>query len=202
MANQHSTAGRQQTAGQVRIIGGEWRGRKLPVVDAPGLRPTGDRIRETLFNWLQSDLAGSDCLDVFAGSGVLGAEALSRGAASVVSIEKQAKLLKLLQQVLQPLAGARLQLVQADALVWLNQPAARQFDLVFVDPPFALQLQQQVVDLLVRHQWLKPSARIYVERPQDSQPLQLPSGWCLLREKRAGAVSYALYQATDSDSIS
>ncbi len=188
--------------GQVRVIGGEWRGRKLPVPEAEGLRPTPDRIRETLFNWLQFVIAGKTCLDAFTGSGALAVEALSRGAAQVTAIERDTKVAKQLSALLTPLAGERLKLVNADALQWLEnslenslegQPATP-FDLVFLDPPFGQPLLEPACRLLEEKGWLAEGAYIYVEQAKQQTGLvTLPANWVLHKDKQVGDVRFSLY---------
>lgn len=180
----------------MRIIAGQWRGRKLPVLMAQGLRPTGDRVKETLFNWLMADIIDSQCLDCFAGSGSLGFEALSRQAKSVVFIEQDKQVAKQLQQNLQQLkcSPEQAQVIHSDSLAWLKQsPKQPHFDLVFIDPPFHFGLAQQTIELLERYQWLKPNALIYVET-EKQQPLTPPPSWQLLKEKVTGMVCYRLYR--------
>ncbi len=179
---------------QLRIIGGRWRGRRLRFPSVDGLRPTGDRIRETLFNWLAPEIVGARCLDLFAGSGALGLEALSRGAADVLLVERDRAATACLRDNLALLGadtGARV--IQEDALNWLRRgnPEAA-FELVFVDPPFAGDLWQAVVDALESGNWLADSASIYVESGLDDS-YQVPLNWVLHRDKRAGQVSYRLY---------
>ncbi len=193
---------KQGLQGQVRIIGGDWRGRKLPVLQAEGLRPTSDRVRETLFNWLQLDLPASRCLDAFAGSGALALESLSRGASQVVLLEKEPRLAKHLREVVSQLAETQLsatqaQVVNADALQYLQQPANQVFDLVFLDPPFGQVLLEPVCQLLQSQGWLAPGALIYLEREKHAARIQLPESWILKKEKQAGEVSYFLYQASN-----
>ena len=178
--------------GQIRVIGGQWRGRKLPVLSSEGLRPTADRIKETLFNWLMFDIRQSCCLDLFAGSGSLGFEALSRGAAEVVLVEKDAGVAKQLAQNLTTLSATFGQVVHTDALAFLQTPA-RAFDVVFLDPPFHQQLLPQACQLLEANGWLSEHAKIYIEREQNCK-LLLPLNWQLLKDKQAGQVSYQLYQ--------
>lgn len=178
--------------GQIRLIGGQWRGRKLPVLSSEGLRPTADRIKETLFNWLMFDIRQSCCLDLFAGSGSLGFEALSRGAAEVALVEKDASVVKQLVQNLASLPAASGKVVHADAVAFLQTPA-RAFDVVFLDPPFHQQLLPKVCQLLEANGWLTEHAKIYIEREQASE-LLLPPNWLLLKDKQAGQVSYQLYQ--------
>jgi len=189
--------GRAPAAGRgvnrVRIVGGTHRGRKIAFPDAAGLRPTGDRIRETLFNWLAPVLPGSRCLDLFAGSGVLGIEAASRGAAEVVLVESAPRVASALRQTIDELRlGERVRLVEADALQWLASAAPVPFDVVFLDPPFAAGLMADAATALERRGWLAGGALVYVERSDSQNPWPVPSNWTVLRDKRAGQVSYAL----------
>lgn len=176
--------------GQVRIIGGQWRNTKLAVPQRPGLRPSSDRVRETLFNWLMPKLPGASVLDLFAGSGALGLEALSRGAASATLIEKDTQLAAAIKGVATRLQASA-SVLNTDALAWLEQPAAQRFDLVFVDPPFADGLWQQVLVLLPAH--LADDAWLYVESGAAHAPQPGP-GWQLHREGSTREVRYALYQ--------
>ena len=178
--------------GSVRIIGGRLRGSKLAVPDAPGLRPTPDRVRETLFNWLAPMIAGARCLDLFSGTGALGIEALSRGAGHCQFIERDAALARSLRENLTRLGEKALDVHQADALGLVARPAPAPYDLVFLDPPFAENLWQTVAAHLEAQGWLTQSGWIYVESPAD-QPLVLPQTWALHREKTAGNVRYALF---------
>lgn len=185
-------------AGKVRIIGGRWRGTRLNVGDAPGLRPTSDRVRETLFNWLMPAVPGARVLDLFAGSGALGMEALSRGAASAVLVERDPALAAELRALAARLQGGEAaQVVQADALGWLAQQAPAGegaepgYDLAFVDPPFAAGLWSAVWPLLLPR--LAPAAWLYIEAPGDTA-LELPREWDLHREGATREVRYALYR--------
>lgn len=178
---------------QLRIIGGLWRGRKLGFPDVDGLRPTGDRIRETLFNWLAPDIQGAHCLDLFAGSGALGLEALSRGAHSSLLLEKHAAAAQQLKHNLQLLQADNGRVEQVDSLQWLKQQQPpHSFDIAFIDPPFALDLWEPIAAALEAQAWLSEDAVIYLEAPRDAQ-LQLPANWQLHRDKQAGQVSYRLY---------
>ncbi|HIK75390.1 MAG: 16S rRNA (guanine(966)-N(2))-methyltransferase RsmD [Alcanivorax sp.] len=179
--------------GQVRIIGGERRGHRLHFVDQRGdLRPSSDRMRETLFNWLQAELPGARVLDLFAGSGALGAEALSRGAAHAVLVEKKRDRCADLTRQLTPLFGDRIHVQCADALKWLERRTER-FDLVFIDPPYDLGLAAPACRALEELGLLKPEARIYVEsRRHDAAPA-VPASWRRLREKDGGDVRAQLY---------
>ena len=173
-------------ANRVRIIGGAWRRRlvQFPAVDA--LRPSADRVRETLFNWLGQDLTGLTCLDLFAGSGVLGFEAASRGAARVMMVEKNRVVARALQVNAEQLGAAQVEVVQGDALDYLRSDT-RQFDVVFVDPPFSEDLLATVLPAVVSH--LATGARVYVE---SGQPLTAGAPWRMLRGQKAGRVYYQL----------
>lgn len=180
------------TPGRVRIIGGRWRGTRLPVPDRPGLRPTSDRVRETLFNWLQPQLPGARVLDLFAGSGALGLEALSRGAASAQLIEADPQLalgLKMLGERLD--AGNRLHVHAGDALPWLRAAPVAAFDIAFVDPPFEADLWDAVLALLPGR--MADHGRIYLESPGTLKPI-LPAEWVLHRENQTRDVRFALYR--------
>jgi 16S rRNA (guanine966-N2)-methyltransferase len=181
-------------AHQLRIIGGQWRGRKLPIADVEGLRPTGDRIRETVFNWLMGDIVSSHCLDVFAGSGALGLECLSRGAAHVTLLEKHPKAATQLKQHCQTLSAAQGHVIQCNALEWLQSPsmAAESIDIVFIDPPFTQQLWAESIHALHNSGLLKSGALIYIESPKHT-PIDTPHHWQLHKEKHAGQVSYRLF---------
>lgn len=188
-----STVKNAKASNQLRIIGGLWRGRKLSFPDVDGLRPTGDRIRETLFNWLAPDIQGAHCLDLFAGSGALGLEALSRGAASSWLLEKSPIAAQQLNSNLQLLQATNGKVEQVDSLAWLNsQPPVQRFDIVFIDPPFALDLWDQIVTALEAGNWLSDAAIIYLEAPRAAH-LQLPANWQLHRDKQAGQVSFRMY---------
>ena len=180
-------------SGQIRIIGGLWRGRKLPVLNSEGLRPTTDRIKETLFNWLMFDVNERRCLDLFAGSGSLGFEALSRGASQVIMVEKDHQVAQQLSQNLARLPQAPARVVNIDAVRYLAS-STTPFDLVFLDPPFHQELLPQVCQLLEEQGWLSVNAKIYIEREQAVEPLVLPKNWLLLKDKQAGQVTYQLYQ--------
>jgi len=172
---------------QVRIIGGEWRSRRISFPDHDGLRPSADRVRETLFNWLGQDLNGQDCLDLFAGSGALGFEALSRGAASVVMVERSRSAYAALRRNADLLGAKNLQLHCADALEFATADTAARFDVVFLDPPFASNLLAQALPLVAP--LLRPGARVYVESSAAFAP---SGGWRVLRQGRAGQVHYTL----------
>lgn len=166
----------------MRIIGGEWRRRLLEFPDAPDLRPTPDRVRETLFNWLGQDLTGETCLDLFAGSGALGFEAASRGAKQVVLVERDATIIRTLHANREMLSARQVEIVRADAMDFL-QSDARRYDVVFLDPPYRLNLLPRVLPLLGRI--LVPGARVYLESDLRPEP---PAGFELLKQARAGQV--------------
>lgn len=187
-----NTKNPSKTSAQLRIIGGKHRGRKLPIIEADGLRPTGDRIRETLFNWLAPDIAGARCLDLFAGAGSLGLEALSRGAGFCQMIDMNAQAASQLKTNLGTLKEISAQVDCANSLEWLSQTQAEGFDLVFIDPPFANNLWQQAVEQLASSALLNPNACIYVESPRATS-VSVPENWQLHREKSAGQVTYRLY---------
>jgi 16S rRNA (guanine966-N2)-methyltransferase len=178
---------------RLRIIGGIWRSRQLPFPDVPALRPTPDRVRETLFNWLQYDIAGSRCLDLFAGSGALGLEAASRGAQAVVQVENNIAAGRQLREHYRALNTTQLQLVEADALRFLLAPG-QAFDIVFLDPPFGHNMIQPVCVLLEQNGWLSSSAKIYIETEVGWKPAGLPENWRALKHKAAGEVAYRLFQ--------
>ncbi|HTF96159.1 MAG TPA: 16S rRNA (guanine(966)-N(2))-methyltransferase RsmD [Cellvibrio sp.] len=178
---------------QLRIIGGSWRGRKLGFPDVEGLRPTGDRIRETLFNWLAPDIAGARCLDLFAGSGALGLEALSRGAGESVLIEKNPLAAQSLVKNLALLNAEKAQVINTDTLSFLsNANSVVPFDVVFIDPPFQQNLWQQTIDLLEQQKLLSESCVIYVESGIEDQ-YEVPASWELHRDKTTAKVRYRLF---------
>ncbi|MGL5699008.1 MAG: 16S rRNA (guanine(966)-N(2))-methyltransferase [Kluyvera sp.] len=180
-------------SGQIRIIGGQWRGRKLPVPDSPGLRPTTDRVRETLFNWLAPSMVDARCLDCFAGSGALGLEALSRYAASATLLEMERHVAQQLQKNLATLKAANGKVVNTNTLTFLNQNGTPH-DIVFVDPPFRKGLLEETLNLLETQGWLADEALIYVESEVENGLPPVPAHWSLYREKIAGQVAYRLYQ--------
>ena len=182
--------------GKVRIIGGQWRGRRLDVLAVAGLRPTSDRVRETLFNWLMPMLPGARVLDLFAGSGALGLEAVSRGATSALLVERDPVLAGALRAIAAKLPGGdAVTVVQADALAWLPSVPDGGYDLAFVDPPFAAGLWEQVMPRLLPK--LAAHAWVYVESPLLSSP-SLPPDWALHREGSTREVSYAVYRRRPS----
>jgi 16S rRNA (guanine966-N2)-methyltransferase len=174
--------------GRVRIIGGEFRGRRLGVIARPDVRPTPDRVRETLFNWLGQRLDGQSCLDLFAGSGALGFEAASRGAARVVMVESDPRVFDALREDRELLGARQVELVFGEALDYLRKSQDR-FDLVFLDPPFRQNALGSALEVL--RDRLAPGARVYAEAPAPVEP-QAP--WRELKRSRAGQVSYQLLE--------
>lgn len=177
----------------MRIIGGEWRSRLVTFPDALALRPTPDRVRETLFNWLGQDLSGRRVLDLFAGSGVLGLEALSRGAVAATLVDGSREAARALKASAAALGASRAEVLQCDALEFLRHYRGPPFDVVFLDPPYASNLAEPALALLRPH--LAPGAAVYVETPSPVAP----AGWTVLRSGRAGAVSYQLLQGENDD---
>ncbi len=179
-------------ANKIRIIGGEWRSRLLHFDDTPELRPTPARVRETLFNWLQYDVADSRCLDLFAGSGALGFEAASRGAREVVQVESDAQACRNLRANASALGGSRNRIIESEVERFLaGSPAT--FDLVFLDPPFGKNLALKTCLLLEQNGWLTGHALIYVETEAGLELAGLPECWTQLKHKIAGEVAYRLF---------
>lgn len=177
--------------GILRIIGGAWRGRKLKVPDVLNVRPTPDRVRETLFNWLAPFIAGSRCLDVFSGSGALGFEALSRGASYVVMVDESAIVTRLLQDELRLFKADNAEIYRAKAPLQLKAPTTP-FNIVFLDPPFADNLLLPCCFYLEENAFLAPDALIYLEARDTLDEALLPANWSILKSKRAGQVAYHL----------
>lgn len=175
--------------GQIRIIGGRWRGRRLKVIDRPGLRPSGDRTRETLFNWLAGIVPGARCLDLFAGTGALGLEAASRGAREVALVERDVRLAGALSTIRDDWPGAdAIRVERDDALRWLKRPH-QPFDVIFIDPPFDTDLADRALALIREHGLLAEDGCIYLET--DSRT-PAPEGWTVVKEKRLGDVAIRL----------
>ncbi len=181
---------------KLRIIGGDWRSRQLSFVDAPGLRPTPARVRETLFNWLQYGIVGKNCLDLYAGSGALGFEAASRGAKSVVQVENNAQAYRSLKDNAAALSAGQINVVQSDVLRYLAGDALA-FDMVFLDPPFGQNLVIQTCQLLEENGWLAKDAKIYVETERHFDFLGMPENWRQLKSKSAGEVGYHLFERVE-----
>ncbi|MBL4829102.1 MAG: 16S rRNA (guanine(966)-N(2))-methyltransferase RsmD [Aliivibrio sp.] len=188
-----SSSSPKKRDGSIRIISGLWRGRKLPVHNTEGLRPTTDRIKETVFNWLSKDILQSHCLDVFAGSGGLGFEALSRGADKVTMIELDKNAYQQLITNKITLKSEKVEIIHDNALNFLQKPG-QPYDLVFIDPPFRKGLLDDTIKQLEDNQWLAKGALIYIETEKEMSHIDTPANWKLHREKTAGQVSYRLYQ--------
>jgi len=187
--NAHPPPRSRQAPQQLRIIGGRWRGRRLSFPPIEAIRPSPDRVRETLFNWLQSPVVGATCLDLYAGSGALGLEALSRGAAQVSFVDREARVGRHLKETLDHLGCAQASVHVAQAQQFLEGPP-RAFDIVFLDPPFASDTLPRIGEQLAKG-WLAPRAWVYIECPADMPPA-FPPSWQLHRAGRAGQVGYHL----------
>jgi 16S rRNA (guanine966-N2)-methyltransferase len=181
----------------LRIIGGQWKRRNVRFLAVDDLRPTPDRVRETVFNWLQFDIQGKRCLDAFAGSGALGLEALSRGAASCLFLEKSSLQARQLQATLKELGAANAEVLTGDSLMLLTR-VTEPFDLVFLDPPYALNLWQPVMELLAARQLLAVDCLVYVEADKPWEELGIPEGWEYFKETKAGTVKGYLCRKTPS----
>ncbi|MBX2850013.1 MAG: 16S rRNA (guanine(966)-N(2))-methyltransferase RsmD [Acidiferrobacterales bacterium] len=181
----------------IRIIGGEWRSRKLPVLNSVGLRPTTDRVRETLFNWLMHDLHDAHCLDLFAGTGALGIECLSRHAKSVDFVDSNSKAAEILQSNLRTLKvkADSGRVIVANALNFLSNAPSKPYDIVFLDPPFASDLLEQTANLLVQGRWLSQHAKVYLEQDKNKSEVNVPESWRLHRKGKAGQSVYYLYHS-------
>ena len=182
--------------GQLRIIGGQWRSRQFDFPMAHGLRPTPNRVRETLFNWLAPHIEGARVLDLFTGSGALFLEALSRGAGSALALDMNPAAVSRLRAHLGTLACSNGQAQQSDALAFLQTAPADAFHIVFLDPPFSLDLLLPACQLLENGGWLADDAWVYTESENPPSSLGLPGNWRLHREQKAGQVYYALWQRT------
>ena len=182
----------------VRIIAGDWRGRRLPVADVPGLRPTGDRSRETLFNWLQPWIVAADCADLFAGTGALGFEAASRGAASVLMVEKHPRASDALRQSIEQLQAEQVSLHAGGAMSFIENLATDSLDLVFVDPPFDSNLGGLVLERLDRQRCVRRGGFVYVESPATAR-IASPEGWSSWRDKELGEVRMQLFRRNRPD---
>jgi 16S rRNA (guanine966-N2)-methyltransferase len=184
----------QARQGQLRIIAGEWRSRRFSFTEQPGLRPTPDRVRETLFNWLAGRIEGSRCLDLFTGSGALTLEALSRGAAVVLACDASRDVVQTLRGHLATLGCERGEIRQQDALQLLATPPEAPFEIAFLDPPFRQDLLGSACTALEEHGWLTADAWVYTESELPPDRQTVPPTWHLHRDKRAGQVWYCLWQ--------
>ncbi len=197
MVSRKSADKKKSQSGQLRIVAGNWRSRLLEIAEVPGLRPTPERIRETLFNWLTPDIHAARCLDLCAGTGALGIEALSRGARRAVFIEKSAIAAKTLQSNLEALDANNATVLKMDATKYLAESEPEQFDIVFLDPPFAAELHGELCRLLTDRDWLARRARVYVEMGKGQSESCIPEQWQVLRNKTAGNVRYLLAITND-----
>lgn len=184
---------------RLRIIGGRWRSRMIPFASETGVRPTGARIRETLFNWLQAVVPGARCLDLFAGSGALGFEALSRGASEVVMVDHDVRAVQQLQANAETLGASGARIVWTDAFDYLSTPGQGRFDIVFLDPPFREDILSECCAMLERHQLVNTPAWIYIETDRRRPPPVLPPRWGYLHSKTAGDVAYFLARRGPSE---
>ena len=182
-------AGKQQ----IRIIAGKWRSRQIRFPNIDGLRPTGDRIRETLFNWLAADIPGSRCLDLFSGSGALGFEALSRGAAQCLALEKHPQAINCLAETKSLLDASGMTIAHKDTFAYLQQSADTPFDIVFIDPPFDLDLINEACALVEKNGWVASGGAVYCELPAQEQNFAPPANWQVTRNKQSSGVNYILF---------
>ena len=195
MARRKQKAG--SPAGRLRIVAGIWRSRLLDIADVEGLRPTSERVRETLFNWLAPYLPGARCLDLYAGTGALGLEALSRGAARVVFVERNAIASRQLRRNIESLRAENAELVEQEAIAFLRDRSRGPFDIAFLDPPFAAGLLEETCRLLAGSQQLVDGALVYIELDRAAAPPALPDGWTVQKNKTAGKVRYMLVSTSD-----
>lgn len=189
-------AKRTSKPGRLRIVAGKWRRRVLPVVDVEGLRPTAERVRETLFNWLAPVIDGARCLDLCAGTGALGFEALSRGAKQATLIESSRRAAEGMRQTARMLDAREADVREDDAVRFLTDEEPAAYDVVFMDPPYAADLQAELCRLLAGRGWLADDALVYLEQERARADPVLPPGWQVLRDRTAGDVRYLLLSAT------
>ncbi|AEF56430.1 16S rRNA (guanine(966)-N(2))-methyltransferase RsmD [Marinomonas posidonica] len=192
--NNHASKTKSK-ATKLRIIAGEWRSRQLPIPNVEGLRPTPDRVRETLFNWINPYLPGAVCADVFCGSGALGLEALSRGAKHLTFVDNAKLVTKQMTDNLATLQTQQAQVIQQTADAYLGQPANQAFDIVFLDPPFRKGWLEKIIPLLEQG-WLAKRALVYIEMEKETPLPLLPEHWQLSKEKVAGQLVYRLFEVS------
>lgn len=176
------------------MIAGEWRSRKISFPAIDSLRPTPDRVRESLFNWLRFDIEGAKCLDLFAGSGILGIEAASRGADQVVLVEHNTHACRFIAKNLERLVARRIELRQQNVEAFLARDTPQAYDLIFLDPPFRQGLIPVCIEAIEQQRWAANGAKIYIEIEADAKPEIIPADWYLLKYKKAGAVGSYLYE--------
>lgn len=191
----NTTVKSQKLASKLRIISGEWRSRQLPIPNIEGLRPTPDRVRETLFNWINHFVPGAQCADLFCGSGALGLEALSRGAKSTLFVDNSKVVTRQMQENLTTLKANNADVVQQNAKDFLAEATPRPMDIVFLDPPFRKNWMEQIVPLLEKG-WLADHAMVYIEMEKEASLPTLPAHWSLLKEKEAGQLVYRLFEVS------
>ncbi len=187
----------EKRQGRVRIIAGKWRGRVISFPDSQGLRPTHDRIRETLFNWLAPDIVDANCLDLFAGSGVLGFEALSRGAKKVVMIDNESKVVAALRQTQEQLQADNALIMQDEIPTHPLKFSDAPFDILFLDPPFKKGLLEKSIRWVEHGNYLQQEALIYIECENELDPLPVPPHWEMIRTKKTASLSYYLFLRQD-----
>ena len=194
MTKMPGTANKKPRPGRLRIVAGKWRSRLLDIADVPGLRPTSERIRETLFNWLAPSIHGARCLDLFAGTGALGFEALSRGAASVVFVENSRRAFEAIENSAKILDAGGAVIHRGDASDYVRNAAPASFDLIFLDPPFADGRLEDLCRLIEEHGLLAPGGKVYVEQDRAGPGAPLPETWRVLKDNTAGTVRYMLVE--------
>ncbi len=198
MAGRAKKNDKKSTTGRLRIVAGKWRSRLLEIAAVPGLRPTPERVRETLFNWLTPHIAGARCLDLFAGTGALGLEALSRGAAETVFVERSRTAVNALRRNIAELNATGAIVHELDAIGYLHGGEPGAFDIVFLDPPFGADLTEDLCRLLDAGSLLAADARVYIEQDRSKPEPEWPEGWQMLKTKTAGNVRYSLVRAAGS----
>lgn len=196
MTKHPGTGNKKAPAGRLRIVAGNWRSRLLEIADVPGLRPTSERVRETLFNWLAPRIEGARCLDLFAGTGALGLEALSRGATSVVFVDSSRRAARTIEKNVRSLEADGATIHRGDAMEFLRTAQPGSFDIVFLDPPFAADLLGELCRQFDNLKILGPGAMVYLEQDKTQPEPTLPAGWVVLRNKIAGQVRYSLVEVS------
>jgi len=192
MSKKPGAANNKPRPGRLRIVAGKWRSRLLDIAEVPGLRPTSERVRETLFNWLAPSIQGARCLDLFAGTGALGFEALSRGAAQVVFVDNSRRAVQVIANSAKMLDATGAIIHCGDAVEFVRAAAPASFDIVFLDPPFADDRLEDICRLIDELGLLAPGARIYLEQDRAKPGITLPEHWRILKERTAGNVRYML----------
>ena len=192
MTKRPATGNKKTPAGRLRIVAGNWRSRLLEIADVPGLRPTSERVRETLFNWLAPRIEGARCLDLFAGTGALGLEALSRGATSVVFVESSRRAATVLEQNARSLDTSGAVIRHGDALEYLKTADPDSFDVVFLDPPFAASLLEETCKAIESSGIVVAGGLVYLEQDRTQSLPALPANWVTVKDKAAGQVRYSL----------